>query len=134
MNLHFGLALPLGGTALVNDLEFRLKGRVLTPKYYWKAVCDPEAPASTPGTTGQSVVFVAENKPGDISEQNDPVSNCPGVTKQQTEKLGVIKCYSLTDAATSIPEIAGNLPPFGPRCNPDIRGTFLNTNLQSKLQ
>ena len=131
MNLHFGLALPLGGTALVNGSEFRLNGRVLTPKYYWKAVCDPEAPASTPGTTGQSVVFVAENKPGDISEQTVQ-GNCPGITQQQTENKGVINCYSRIEAATSFPEIAGNLPPFGPRCNPDIRGTFLNTNL--KLQ
>ncbi|XP_068762362.1 uncharacterized protein [Montipora capricornis] len=122
-----------GGKALVNGLEFRLKGSVLTPKYYWKAVCDPEAPGITPGTTGQSIVFVAENKPGDISEKKVE-GNCPGVTKQQTEKFGVINCYSRTEAATSFPEIAGNLPPFGSLCDPDIRGTFLDTDLQNKLQ
>ncbi|XP_068674109.1 uncharacterized protein [Montipora foliosa] len=122
-----------GGTALVNDSVFRVNGRVLTPKYYWKAVCDPEAPGITQGTTGQSVVFVAENKPGDISDQKVQ-GNCPGVDKQQTEKYGVINCYSRTEAATSFPEIAGNLPPFGTLCKPDIRGTFLNTNLKSKLQ
>ncbi|XP_068674111.1 uncharacterized protein [Montipora foliosa] len=122
-----------GGRALVNGLEFRVNGRVLTPKYYWKAVCDPEAPGITPETPGQSVVFVAENKPDDTSDikvQGD----CPGVTKNQTEKFGVIKCYSRTEAAASFPEIAGNLSPFGPLCNPDIRGTFLDTDLQNKLQ
>jgi len=99
---------------------------VLTPKYYWKAVCDPQAPSSSPDTTGgQSIVFVAENKPGDISTMKVKGS-CAAITKLQKEKFGVIGCYSLVDAKKLFPDISANLPPFGTSCNPDIRGNFMN--------
>ena len=88
-------------------------------------MCDPQAPPSSPGTTaGQSIVFVAENKPGDISiamVQGD----CAAITKQQTEKFGVINCYSLVDAKKLFPDISANLPPFGSSCNPNFLGNFM---------
>lgn len=117
-----------GGRAKNAGKEIKLNGRVLTPKYYWKAVCDPEAPPSAPGTTGQSIVFVAENKPGDISETKVE-SYCAAITKKnkkQTQKFGVIYCYSLVDAKQLFPDISANLPPFGASCNPDILGNFMN--------
>ena len=88
-------------------------------------MCDPLAPSSSPDTTGQSIVFVAENKPGDTSTTKVQ-GNCAVITKQQTEKRGVIKCSSLVDAKKLFPDISANLPPFGASCNPDIRGNFMN--------
>lgn len=93
-----------------------LNNRVLTPKYYWKAVCDPEAI--------QSVIFVAENKPGEISEA--PVAGCND--KKQTIKLGVVYCYSLQDARLVHDYADFKLSPFSEaRCKPSVRGTFLDT-------
>lgn len=115
-----------GGRALNAGKEIKLNGRVLTPKYYWKAVCDPQARPSSPGTTGgQSILFVAENKPGDTSTAKVQGS-CAAITKPQTEKFGVINCYSLVDAKKLFPDISANLPPFGASCNPDILGNFMN--------
>lgn len=117
-----------GGKALNAGGEIRLNGRVLTPKYYWKAVCDPLALSAVSDTPGQSIVFVAENKPGDISETKVE-SGCAAITKknkQQTEKYGVIYCYSLVVAKEKYPDISANLPPFGASCNPEIQGDFMN--------
>ena len=91
-------------------------------------MCDPLAPSAVPGTPGQSIVFVAENKPGDISETKVE-SNSAAITKKnkaQTEKFGVIYCYSLVDAKQLYPDISANLPPFGASCKPDILGDFMN--------
>lgn len=114
-----------GGRAVNAGEEIKLNERVLTPRYYWKAVCDPQAPPSSPGTTGQSIVFVAENRPGDTSTAKVQ-GYCAAITKQQTEKFGVINCYSLVDAKKLFPDISANLPPFGASCNPDILGNFMN--------
>ena len=89
-------------------------------------MCDPQAPPSSPGTTGgQSILFVAENKPGDISTAKVQ-GYCAAVTKQQTEKSGVINCYSLADAKERFPDISANLPSFGASCNPNILGNFMD--------
>ena len=91
-------------------------------------MCDPLALSAVSGTPGQSIVFVAENKPGDISETKVE-SGCaaiPKKNKQQTEKYGVIYCYSLVDAKQLYPDISANLPPFGASCNPDILGNFMD--------
>ena len=88
-------------------------------------MCDPLAPSAVPGTPGQSIVFVAENKPGDTSTARVQ-GYCAAITKQQTEKFGVINCYSMVDAEKLFPDISANLPPFGARCNPDILGNFMN--------
>lgn len=104
-----------GGRAKNNDQEdILLEDRVLTPKYYWKAVCDP--------AVRQSIVFVAENKPGDIN--NAKAVGCYG--KQQTERFGIVYCYSL-QGARAVPDYKDfKLPPFSdPKCKPDTAGTFL---------
>ena len=90
-------------------------------------MCDPQAPPSSPGTTGQSIVFVAENKPGDTSEKKVK-SECMVIKKkpEQMSKYGVINCYSLVDAKALFPDISANLPPFGASCNPDILGNFMD--------
>ena len=89
-------------------------------------MCDPEAQTPAPGATGQSIVFVAENKPGDISGTKVK-SGCAAINnKEQTEKFGVIYCYSLVDAKQLFPDISANLPPFGASCNPDILGNFMD--------
>ena len=67
-----------------------LNDRVLVPKWYWKAVCDPKAQ--------QSIFFWAVNidfKDGIEGEDN----GCYGI--QQSKKHGVINCLSLKDATSS---------------------------------
>ena len=93
-------------------------------------MCDPQAPSSSPGTTGQSILFVAENKPGDTSTRKVQ-GDCAVITKQQTEKFGVIHCYSLVDAKRRFSNISANLPSFGAGCNPDILGNFMNGSLNT---
>ncbi|XP_044182859.1 uncharacterized protein LOC122963468 [Acropora millepora] len=104
-----------GGRAMFNGKDIMLNNRVLTPKYYWKAVCDPKAK--------QSVIFVAENKPGEISA--DRVAGCKD--KSQTRKLGVVYCYSLQDAGL-VPDYADFMLPLftDEKCKPRVRGTFLD--------
>lgn len=114
----------LGGRAKYEGKDIMLNRRVLTPKYHWKAVCDPDA------NVRQSIVLVAENSPGEI--RKDKVQGCaaPNV-KPQTLKLGIIQCYSMEEAARN-PEYADfKLPPFSDgRCQPSIRGTFLDKYLK----
>ena len=88
-------------------------------------MCDPQAPSSSPGTTGQSIVFVAENKPGDLSATKVQDA-CAIITKKQTENFGVIYCFSLFEAKEKFPDISANLPSFGASCNPGILGNFMN--------
>ena len=99
-----------------------LNDRVLTPQFYWKAVCDPQIK--------QSIVFVAENKPGDISDTG--VVGCNG--KQQTSRLGIILCFGLSGARDAYKDFNFKLPPFGESCNPGAKGTFLDDILKTKLQ
>ncbi|KAJ7374446.1 hypothetical protein OS493_007552 [Desmophyllum pertusum] len=99
----------------------KLNKRVLAPKWYWKAVCDPIAK--------QSVFFFGENTIGDVNGmEGQQAKGCYGEVqtkkngevqnkkngkvqtkkygkvqnkkygKMQTKKLGVIKCYSLSYA------------------------------------
>ena len=115
-----GYILLLGGRA--NDQDIMLNGRVRTPKYYWKAVCNPHVAVK------QSIVFVAENRPGDIS--NNGGQGCAG--RQQTESRGIVHCHSLAEAAGK-PEYADfKLPPFSDaNCQPNVRGTFLDEYLHN---
>ena len=78
----------------------------------------------------QSIVFVAENSPGEVG--TGKVAGCNGI--QQTEKLGIVSCYSLDDAV-QVPEYADfKLPPFSdPKCQPSIKGNFMDTFL-NKLE
>ena len=110
----------LGGRAKHEGKYITLNNRVVTPKYYWKAVCDPDV------NVRQSIVFVAENRPGEIS--NNGGEGCAG--RQQTERRGIVHCHSLVEAAGK-PEYADfKLPPFSDaNCQPNVRGTFLDEYL-----
>jgi len=114
-----------GGRAKYNSQDIKLNGKVLTPKYYWKAVCDPVAT--------QSIVFVAENSPGEIrSDANSKVAGCNGI--EQTPKLGIVYCYSLEVAAQEPGYADFKLPPFSPlKCQPSNKGNFMDSVL-NKLE
>ena len=118
----------LGGRAKYKDKDIMLNKRVVTPKYFWKAVCDPDAKVR------QSIVLVAENSPGEISTNKVQGCAAPKV-KPQTLKLGIIQCYSMEEAAEK-PEYADfKLPPFSDaKCQPSMRGTFLDNKLATKLK
>ena len=91
-------------------------------------MCDTDAKVR------QSIVLVAENSPCEISK--DKVQGCAAPkVKPQTLKLGIIQCYSMEEAAKK-PEYADfKLPPFsGAKCQPSVRGTFLDKYLKTKLQ
>ena len=87
-------------------------------------MCDPHV------NVRQSIVFVAENSPGEI--RKDKVQGCAAAGKQQTERLGIVHCYSLAEAA-GVPDYADfKLPPSSDaNCRPDVRGTFLDKYLNS---
>ena len=63
-----------------------LKNRVQTPKYFWKAVCDP--------TEKESVLFYAENPVGIVDRKRR--RGCNGA--EQTMSKGVIECTSISAA------------------------------------
>ena len=88
----------------------RLNQRVLAPKYYWKAVCDP--------VNKQSIFFYAENNIGNVDEGKDEGNNC--AKKAQTKKNGVIMCLSIS-AAKQV-NLFGKLPDFHENCTPDNIG------------
>ena len=131
-NLHFYAF--KGGAAQYNGANIgRLNNKIEVPRYYWKAVCDPQAQ--------QSIVFVAENTPG----ITDPtaVNGCPltykkqGQTynnKPQQRNMGVIQCSSVDDAKLAHPLF--KLPTFNPAvCGPqNVRGNFLDQYLADKLK
>ena len=74
--------------------------QVQTPKYFWKAVCDP--------TEKESVLFYAENPVGIVD------TNGVG----QTESKGVIECTSISMAKTEfvVPNFNAN------NCDPSATG------------
>ena len=115
-----------GGTTYqrVNGQEvpMLLNQRVLVPRYFWKAICDP--------AIGKSVVFVAQNPKG--TEDNQPVGGCSldGVNpKLQSPRLGVLYCYSLNDLKAKKFAEEFKLPPFSNTCTPSERGKFLDQYL-----
>ena len=74
----------------------------------------------------QSIVFVAENKPGEVCDAK--VQGCNGI--QQTKFRGIINCYSLQEAAQVHADF--KLPPFSDaNCNPNNKGTFLDAFLKA---
>ena len=81
--------MPGGAATNFQGNEIKLNGRVVAPKWYWKAVCDPIAQ--------QSVFFLGENTIGDLDEKamEGQVKGC--YDKLQTKRLGIISCYSLND-------------------------------------
>ena len=94
----------------------------MAPKYYWKAVCDPDV--------RKSIVLVAENSPGEIS--TDKVQGCAAAGRQQTKRLGIVHCFSLAEAAKKTEYADFKLPPFSDaQCQPNVRGTFLDKYLKN---
>ena len=91
-----------------------LNQRVLAPKYYWKAVCDP--------VNEQSIFFYAENNIGNVDTEKDEENAC--AKKAQTKKNGVIMCLSISAAKEE--KLFGKLPDFHNNCKPsEIGSTFM---------
>ena len=83
-----------------------LKNRVQTPKYFWKAVCDP--------TEKESVLFYAENPVGIVDRKRS--RGCNGA--EQTKSKGVIECTSINAAKRefAVPNFNAN------NCRPSATG------------
>ena len=108
----------------------------MTPQYFWKAVCDPDKK--------QSIVFVAENKPGNTDPSKDdtgceltykPPNSNVEITKTipQRRMFGVIKCSSLADAVDTHEDFS--LPSFSAmNCKRNEKGKFLDQFLADKLR
>ena len=78
--MYFFLIIKGGATNIL------LNSQVQTPKYFWKAVCDP--------TEKESVLFYAENPVGIVDTKRR--RGCNSI--QQTESKGVIECTSISKA------------------------------------
>ena len=78
-----------------------LNNRVQTPKYFWKAVCDP--------TEKESVLFYARNPVGIVGTKRS--RGCAGAP--QTKSKGVIKCTSISRAkgGFAVPNFDKNICP-----------------------
>ena len=108
----------------------------MTPQYFWKAVRDPDKK--------KSIVFVAENKPGNTDPSLDntgceltyrlPTGGAKITNRiPQKRMLGVIKCSSLADAVVTHTDFS--LPPFSAmNCGPNEKGKFLDQFLADKLR
>ena len=84
-----------------------LNGLVQTPKYFWKAVCDP--------TEKESVLFYAENPAGIVDTEKRP--GCKGTP--QTISKGVIKCESIDNTVKR----GFVVPNFDKtNCSPNVQG------------
>lgn len=96
----FNLFIKGGATKIL------LKNRVQTPKYFWKAVCDP--------TEKESVLFYAENPVGIVDRKRR--RGCNGA--EQTMSKGVIECTSISAAKRefAVPNFNAN------NCRPSATG------------
>ena len=92
-----------------------LNNRVETPKYFWKAVCDP--------TEKESVLFYAENPVGIVNNKRS--RGCAGA--QQTKSKGVIECTSIRGAigGFAVPNFNSN------NCRPSATGLSDLTSILS---
>jgi len=78
-----------GGEAKNSEgVIIKLNERVLAPRWYWKAVCDP--------VEKQSVFFLGENNIADTADNTKQSQGCFGIKQQK--HFGVIYCLSLTEA------------------------------------
>ena len=103
----------------------RLNGRVLAPKWYWKAVCDP--------VRKQSVFFWGENTITDTADSTKRKQGCFDLL--QPKRFGVIYCSSVTEAKKKFNGIF-QIPDFHEKnCAPDTKGEGfflpLSTNLET---
>lgn len=95
---------------------------MVTPQYFWKAVCHPNV---------GSIVFVMTNNVGDVS--NSKIKGCNGY--DQTSRRGIIECFDLTTAKSNSNYNAFQLPDFdATTCKTTVRGNFLDALLKAKLQ
>ncbi|CAH3167579.1 unnamed protein product [Porites lobata] len=107
----------LGGKArnLSGEVMY-LKRRVLTPRWFWKAVCDPVAK--------QSIFFVGENSVGIASQAK--AKGCNMI--EQTKDKGIVYCMSHQKATRKFKEF--KLSPFQEKnCKPSKKGTFMDNFL-----
>ncbi|XP_028390731.1 uncharacterized protein LOC114515638 [Dendronephthya gigantea] len=101
-------------------------GNMVVPKFYWKAVCDPD-PA-----VRQSIVFIAENNVDVTSSTKVTTGTCTG--QPMTQEKGVVYCYSVSAAQNQYFQNwwhGFTLPDFDPtNCRTGNMGNFLNTLLK----
>ena len=102
-----------GGEAQnLNGVVIELNGRVLAPKWFWKAVCDPVAK--------QSIFFRGENTITDVADDQRQVKGCFNI--KQHKRDGVIQCFSLQDAKSMF-KSDFQIPDFHEKnCVPSIIG------------
>lgn len=119
-----------GGVALTNirDPSSRVmlgpSRTVTTPKYFWKAICDPGL--------GRSVVFVGENPVGLEKNAVEVQKGCeyPGKNaEEQKVQEGFLYCYSLNDAIgkSEFQSFKDSFPPFHrTNCGTSVLGGFID--------
>ena len=96
----------------------------VVPRYFWKAVCDPHPEVR------QSIFFIAENNVNDQSKKVVRSPSCFG--KAMRHDKGVIKCKSISEAATGI---KAGVPDFDPvNCGTAEKGKFLKQYLNFKTK
>lgn len=112
--MHLRFFSLLGGKARDSNGEvISLKRRVLTPRWFWKAVCDPVAK--------QSIAFVGENSVGIASQAK--AKGCNMI--EQTKDKGIIYCMSHKEASRKFEDF--KLPPFQEKnCKRSEKGTFMD--------
>ena len=82
----------------------KLNERVVIPRYFWKAICDP--------SDGISVAVIAENP----------------IYGDNNNNRGKLYYYSLNELKRKYPDL--NLPSFAEgKCNPSNNKNFLKYNL-----
>ena len=103
-------------------------GGPVAPKYFWKAVCDPDP------SVRQSIFFSAKNNVNDTS--TDKVSNTTCFGMQMTKRRGVIECESIAKAAGRYIRNWWHrfvVPDFDPvNCGTAKKGDFLQKYLKLK--
>ena len=120
--MHFCLFTDGQAQKLNNDL-ISLHG-VTAPKYFWKAICVPDE---------GSYLFWALN---DVGVKKTEAGKETGCGKEQSKKLGIIKCCKKFEDAKNN-GVAQNfeLPAFDRnKCKTNTAANFLDTDLNNKLQ
>lgn len=114
-----------GGEAKnIGGVIIKLNGRVLAPKWYWKAVCDPVGK--------QSVFFWGENTITDTADSTKRKQGCFDLL--QPKRVGIIYCSSVEDAKKAFNGIF-QIPDFHEKnCAPDTKGEGFRDVLTRNLE
>ena len=104
------------------------KGGPVAPKYFWKAVCDPDPAVQ------QSIFFIAENNVNNASK--DKVESASCFKMKMTKEKGVVECESISEAAGKCMRSWWHsfvVPDFDPvKCGTARKGNFLQPHLNFK--